>query len=320
MKTKYIIALLAGLAIVGCKHSDVSEKADYNITLDPANTYIAGEPVKFRIDGNVDNLIWYTGETGSRYEYKDRFVVSKEQVEAANLELEIKSQYGLAGALTIYVSNKFEGLSGNDATADKAKLKEMFEGGMAGWTEVPFNEINGKWSTNISDLNDYLDNFSLAFHWHPKRDGKNAQRTYSIKGNVSLNVVGSEPSKLAISNLGFTSVMMNDEISDPYKINAGNGSVIFNQPGNAEIIFKGVGPKALPYALDAWVITSPSPLNKVANDTPKVLKNLQNYMNSFEYVYAKPGTYNITFIGINSNYQDVSKKVQQMTVNIIEKQ
>ena len=46
---------------------DVVYEVDYNITLDPANTYYAGDPVKFNIDGDVDNLLFYSGETGSQY-------------------------------------------------------------------------------------------------------------------------------------------------------------------------------------------------------------------------------------------------------------
>ena len=60
---------------------DVVYEVDYNITLDPANTYYAGDPVKFNIDGDVDNLLFYSGETGSQYIYKDRYEVPLEEAE-----------------------------------------------------------------------------------------------------------------------------------------------------------------------------------------------------------------------------------------------
>lgn len=320
MKTKYIIlSILAVFALIGCKQGGVLEEADFNVVLDASNTYIAGKPVKFNIDGNVDNLVLYTGEAGSKYEYKDRYTVTKDQVKSVSLKLDIRSQYGPAGGLTVYISNKFDGLSGKDAAADKAKIAEMVKGGMAGWKEMKFNEINGKWSTNIQNVDDCLDNFAVALHWNPVDGGKSTQRTYSVNGYIEMEVEGSEPTKLAITNLGLVSVMMNDEISDPYKTNAGNGSIIFNQPNNAQIIFKGVPANKLKYSLDGWVISSPSPLNKVPNDKPKVIKNLQNYMKDFEYTYSKPGTYKVTFVGTNSNYQGASRKVQEMTINIVDK-
>ena len=46
--------------MASCQH-DVIYKADYNVTLDPANTFYAGDPVKFNFDGEVDNLLFYSG-------------------------------------------------------------------------------------------------------------------------------------------------------------------------------------------------------------------------------------------------------------------
>lgn len=69
---KYISLLFTGILLAACQH-DVIYEVDYNITLDNENTYYAGEPVKFNITGEVENLVFYSGETGSQYVYKDRF-------------------------------------------------------------------------------------------------------------------------------------------------------------------------------------------------------------------------------------------------------
>lgn len=308
------------MAISACNNKDLTEKVKFDIKLDKSNTYVAGKPVKFNISGNVDNLLFYSGDIGSQYKYKDRNVVPIDKVNSAKLELNILSQFGMPGALDVYISNKFDGLSGNDAAADKKKITEMEKGGMKDWNKLQFNEKTGKWSTHSIDLNDYIENFSLAIHWHPKRDGKNAQRTYSVKGNIVLDMEGAAPAKLKLSNLGLVAVMMNNEIEKPYKVNAGVGSVLFNQPEQADFIFKGVGPKQLPYALDGWVISTPSPLNRVPNDKGIVVKNMQNYLSSFEYIYKNPGTYKVTVIGTNCNYQASSREVKEFEVKIVPKQ
>lgn len=318
MKNK-LLYIFAALSFAACSHDDISQAVALDIRLDSSNTYKAGETVNFLVDGNADNLLFYSGETGSQYKYKDRYNVSAESVKSAKLELEIKSQYGNPEGLDIYVSNKFEGLLGNDGAADRATIKKLEAGKMAGWKKMGFDEQTNKWTLNSIDVNDCLDNFCMAIHWHPKRDGKNAQRTYLVNGGISLEIEGAAPAKLKISDMGLISVMMNEEIADPYKKNSGKGSIIFNAPQTAEIQFKGVAANDLPYALDGWVFCVPSKLDKVPNDKGLVVKNMQNYVKSFQYIYMQPGTYTATIVGTNRNYKGSSSEVREMKVIITDK-
>jgi hypothetical protein len=316
---KTLLLALAVLPFVACEQ-EVSTPVDYNITLDTANTYYAGEPVKFNIDGQVDNLLFYSGETGAQYQYKDRYTVPVDQVNSAVLTLKVQGRYGLAGGLDIYISDSFAGLKGNDAAADTAAISKMVKDNLAGWVKLDYQEgASTVWTTQTIDLTEYLSNFCIAFHWHPIMDGKSAQRTYWVNGSLTLDMQGTEPSSVALSSMNFISVMMNKEIANPYVINNGNGSIIFNKPTTASIIFQGVGAKVLPYALDGWVISTPSSLNKVSNDQGTVIKNLQNYMDNYEYTYRKAGTFKATFVGINSNYKGSSKDVKEVTINIVDR-
>src|SRR5574344_2082386 len=91
---KYLWLVLALLPLVSCEQK-ISETVDYNITLDKSNTYYAGEPVKFNIDGKVDNVLFYSGETGAQYAYKDRYSVPIDQVNSAIMALKLQGRYGL---------------------------------------------------------------------------------------------------------------------------------------------------------------------------------------------------------------------------------
>lgn len=313
-----IILTAALMAFCACQH-DIVRETDFNVTLDAENTYVVGEPVRFNFTGEVDNIIFYSGETGSQYKYKDRYTVPAEDVLAANLDMDFQARYGLAGALEIWVSSTFEGLNGEDGAADRATIKAMVDGGMQGWTKLDYQEgASTKWTEQMFDLSAYVENFCIAFHWCPPQFDQ-TQRTYWINGKLSLDLAGTDPTVMDISELAFTTVMMNEEIEDPYKKNAGNGSIILNNPNTGALIFQGVGGNALTYCLDGWAISKPAPLNRVANDKAVVIKNLQNYMHTYEYVWEKPGTYEVVFVGTNSDYLSATSEIKTITVNIIDK-
>ena len=121
-----------------------------------------------------------------------------------------------------------------------------------------------------------------------------------------------------LSELIFTTVMMNEEIDDPYLKNSGNGSIVLNST-SADIVFQGVGDKdSLNLAIDAWAISSPIDLNSVANDQGIVIKNQQNYLEKYSYTWTEPGTYTVTFVGTNSNYAATTSEVKNLRITILE--
>lgn len=327
---KKICYLAAALLIASCQHDVVSE-VDYNITLASDNTYYAGDPVRFNIDGDVDNLLFYSGETGAQYIYKDRFVVDAADIKSAKLTLEIMGAYGELGCLEVWVSNTFAGLTGTDGAADKQTIQDMVDGGMQEWTQIPYSDVKAneaKWTTIEFSLNDYLENMSIAFHWCP-RDPTKTQRRYYIKGFVDVEMEGAPTVSQTLRDFSMVKIMMNDEevtLHNPEN-KSGNGTMRVPQPNKdtglyteeQHIIMQSIGGGLLKYALDGWVISTPKPLNNVANDKGVVIKNLQNYLHSYEYTWDTPGTYTVTFVGRNENYASSSEMVKEMTITILEK-
>lgn len=319
IQMKKILFLLSGVLLMASCHHDVVYEADYNVTLDASNTYYAGEPVRFNFTGNVDNLLFYSGETGSQYVYRDRYQVPVEDVVSATLHLDLQARYGEAGALEIWVSKDFAGINGvDDPDADRAAVKAMVDAGMPGWVKLDYQEgASTKWTAQDFNMTDYLDNLCIAFHWCPKAFDK-TQRTYWINGEISLEMAGTVPSVISLPDLGMKSLMMNDQL-DAYHKNKGNGSIRFDNASAGQICLQGVGANVLNYALDGWIFTTPRPLNKVANDKGTVIKNLQNYLHDYEYVWEEPGTYKVTFVGRNENYAASSEEIHEFTIVILDK-
>lgn len=314
-KTLYFIPLLLFLA--GCQDETLTQEVSCQITLDPSNTYLAGDPVRFLIDGNADNILFYSGENGAQYRFRDRYTVPKEEVKSVTMSMDYQARYGVAGGLDVYVSSSFAGLKGDDGEADRATVAAMYEGGMQGWQKLVYQEgASTVWTHQDYDISDYTDNLTVAFHWHPINNGVSAQRTYWLNGTFQVEIDGVGVSSFPLTDLNPTVVAMNPEVS-PYNKNE-NASVRFDS-SSAQIVCEGVAKGALDYALDSWVFTTPSALNHVSNDKGIVVKNLQNSLDFYDYIYEGAGNFTASFVCINANTLGSSRQVVEMPVSIIDK-
>lgn len=321
-----IIALLAAACLaVACEEDILRDVEECYITLDEENTYTVGREVKFNIKGNPDYIYFFPGETGHKYEYRDRTTIAMEDLETCKLVVEYQARYGNPGGLDVYASKSFGGLKGDDADADLATMQaieaSMDEAGqIPGWEKLPYAEgASSKWTTQEYDLAEYADSFCLAFHWHPGAFDA-TQRTYWVNFSVKTKFRGYDEVTTKGTALGMTSVSMNvgddPKITDAYYKNNGNGTVRFNS--DYHINMQGVGANVLKYALNSWVLTKPQPLNHVSPDTGFSVKSVADDIYEYGYVYEKPGTYEATFMITNGNYQGTQRKLQKMTINIID--
>ena len=317
MKKLYFLTAVLTL-VWGCEHK-VIEDIDFYVSFNAENTYFAGEKVVFNFDGNAENIVFYSGEKGSEYQYHDRYSIPSENIESAQLSLDVVSQYGKAGAMEIWITDKFGGLWGDNQVGDREIIASLADDDMTKtWIKLDYTDPGAGGTVNIEhDIVSLKDNFCIAFHWNPIYDGKNSQRTYRVNGEINLGVKGMGQSKMTLSNLDFTSVMMNPE-RDAYITDKKNGSIILDDSVYS-LFFKGCGATEFNYALDGWAISRPRPLNKIENDKGMVLKNTQNYMDSFEYVWNEAGTYEVVFVASNSNYAGSYEIVKKLTVNIVDK-
>lgn len=322
---KIFIALslaAAGLLAASCEEDILRDTDEAYVTLSETNTYRVGEEVKFNLHGNPDYVYFFSGEVGSQYEYRDRTTISMEDLETCTLVVDYQARYGNPGALDVYASKTFEGLKGDDALADLSTMQALqnsmdADGNIPGWNKLEYAEgASSAWTRQEYDITEYADSFCLAFHWNTKAFDA-TQRTYWINVSVKTKFKGYDEVTTTGASLGLISVSMNtDYVSDPYYRDNGNGTVRFR--GDYDIIMQGVGADALPYALDSWVLTTPRPLNNIAPDSGFSVKAFSDDTVEYGYTYDKPGTYEATFMMTNANYQGSNRKVQHVTVNIVE--
>lgn len=340
MMKRFVTYMILPLLVLSSCSQKIVFDVDYNITLNPENTYIAGEPVKFDITGNVDNLLMYTGETGSEYRYKDRYEVALEDVRSAELTLSIKGNYGSSiGGMTVYLSDSFEGLDGANEEKDRNYINSLTDAmdedeNIPGWTKVSEyaekKSDDGKWVNVTVDISRYVGHFAIAFHWHPSiyttsGGASSARRTYRVNGEMNVDLGIGYPQSLTLKDFGYTNFMFGSWYESPYEHDKKDEKGTYNSQiryndNTGMITFIGENSSVHPdEPINAWVFSSPVVLNSVSNDKPIVVKDMQNYMSSYEYTWDEPGTYTVTFVGLNANYAGASKEVHEFKVTILAK-
>lgn len=315
---KYILILILAVAASACEQQ-ILQEADYKVYLDEENTYKVGEPVVFDIASPSDVMVFYSGETGSQYKYKDRFTVPFEDISSIKMPMSIQPRFGVAGGLDIYVTNNPEfALDGTDGAKDRETIKNLYDGGMQGWKKLEWKEgATSNWTDYEFDLSEYAESFAMAVHWHPTNsNGTTSQRTYWINGNLQVGMAGVEPLEKTLRDLEMVTVVMNEEVDDPYKKNGGNATMIFTDAA-VQYKFQGCNATEVSYDIDSWVFTRPIPLNAVNRDQGQVIKTFTSTLKEFSHVYTKPGTYTATFVGINETIQGRNEKIKQVRVTVI---
>lgn len=135
---RYCGLLLVGL--VSCME-DEAPSVELNVALDK-QVYQVGEPVTFKLNGNPDNIVFYSGEVGHNYAYKERYHADGDLLVKFNSWV----RYGdIYHNLKFLVSSDFSGIydKENVEAATWIDLSDKFRFSV-GDDQTPSGEVNLK--------------------------------------------------------------------------------------------------------------------------------------------------------------------------------
>lgn len=324
---KYIAIISVLIALCSCQH-DIERVVDFNITLATGNTYVVGEPVRFDISGDVDNLLFYSGEHGASYEYTDRTELPMSAVTDLTISADYMAKYAVPGHLEVWVTDNFDGLySTGNAEADSAAFAAIAaDPAAAGWMRLNYDEgASAQWTyetyslTDSTGFNVASDKMCLAFHWCAPEEVV-FQRQYGLNGILEYKAAGRTFTK-TYKDLGFKTISLNEDTF--YNATTYNGCKFQYNTRDAQIFFNGFDTKnkegyISPYKWDLWMVSTPFKTFPVDSDKGTVIKNVQNSLDSYEYTWNEPGTYTVVFVGTCANYLGSSEQVRTLIVNIVE--
>lgn len=307
MKRFFKLIIVGGMLFQSCEKKEVIQ-LDMDITLDKT-TFNVGEEVVFYITGNPDQLSFYSGEEGHRYEYRNRTVAESESI-----------------TLT-FATNRRYGSDAQQPNSLRLLASQSFSGN---YTETGI--VPGEWIDVTS-----------AFTLSPPQSGN---ETYQSSGTVDLTELADQgltidPNKLLYfafkytATTGFTqprwwinsfdiqTITPDGQVLPITNLQGGEWvSIGFNSSpvswilNNDGLRFQG-GNAALGSNL-VYAVSKGFNLNAVSPDISIPLKNMSTRIEEFSHTYTKPGRYRVVFIGANTTVYGHSQFLKEFNIEIVQ--
>lgn len=288
---RYCGLLLLGLA--SCME-DEAPGVGLNVALDK-QVYQVGEPVTFKLNGNPDNIVFYSGEVGHNYAYKERYRADGDLLINFNSWVRFGDIYH---NLKFLVSSDFNGIYDKESVeaATWVDLSDKFRFSV-GVDQTPSGEVN---------LKEYVgaeEDAKLFVAFRYEDEEKAVQNNWIIR-SIALDCVSNEGVR---SNLA-TMPTMGWKVVD-----FENPTVTWNTSSTSQIQINGGANQ--PKNVD-WIISQAFDVKKTAPDRGVALKNVSTTMDEYKYVYTKPGIYEVVFETTSDWYNGSDHAVTKLTVEV----
>lgn len=349
-KLLYLTLLLAAL---GACTSDFDlskmqsrlDKAE--VSLSESNTYYVGEPVKFNISGDPDNIIFFGGDAGHCYEFKDRTNAPPAEGSKIFLTMTIGMQYGAASETKD--DCKYRVMNGalpeftKDAAADRAmvtsqdwvtlfetyrgdsRLNEEITFDLTDYSSEPFTLAVSNTFRALRPDNGAPNNasFQQAKLWMQEPNG--IIRQIATNANIAPmrtlcmyeGHTGEEVYKSGTfirtgalnrcSHWGFKSEVFTAYGANDYAWN----TTAANFPAGTDLT-------SFDNFEDTWLFLTPIDVTQIAPDRGIAIKDMSSAMSSFSYTYNTPGTYKVTYVLNNTSTSGKVEKTKEFTITITE--
>ena len=333
-----IVTLFGLMMLSSCTKSSVESPDSFDVTTSKA-TYKVGDTIKFILSGSPDQVIFYSGEAGMRYENSERTLGAG----IAKLVFQTSLQKGVltnGDSLRLLVSSNLKGY-------DSISIVK------ASWTDI--TSRNSKWPTAVStafttsdsiSLTDFNnDSINIAFRYKGKKSDLVTQQKWLIQGFSLLNILpdGTKtglfaPPQIAggtavstFANTGWVEASLKNNTLPGFNAwNVGTANIsaakAVKNPNGISIV------TAYPITFDPglttgnddnddWPITTKVNLKQVKPDFGVPIKNaVALTLTKFNAVpttyYKAPGTYTATFVAINLDISKVQKVVKTVTFSV----
>jgi hypothetical protein len=351
MCSKKILILIACSAIwASCSKTLEPGNSDFEVVSQnsikqPTTTFKAGDTVNFVFSGNPDQITFFSGEAGRRYEYRTRTADSTSSIDTLRFWNTVTNAGN--GSMQLLASTSFPGYTQINSK-DSANVLASYP---AGWTDIT---NRGTWSTGSGAMksNIGLNDFAaagkpvfLAFRyvaaagtsqssWNINTLGLRhytADTSYCIDSSAFVIPTG-YPASAVSPGWGVVSIFnplikftLNNFNTGPsnngigYSPASATNTSVITIPGNTDV------PTTV--TTETWLISGPINLYRVLPDGGVAIKDMTTNAStstysalsswaSYAYVFKKPGNYNVTFFAGTATKDAQNSVVKTITITV----
>lgn len=295
---KIVLICFAGLLLwTGCKKLEVASP-DFNVSL-PANSFKVGDTVRFSFSGKADNIVFYSGEPGFCYRYKDR--TSGEGVPQLDFTSYLQNR-GELNTLKLLISTDFAGIY------DSAHVRQ------ATWSDLTDKAVLSTGADNTPsgpvDLGDYATHNKpvfLALRYQGYEHDSLKQPTWSIR-TFNINNILPDGKR--------SSITVNKEVGW-VAFDFSNPTVSWAVPVSGQVVINGSIANSTKETNDDWIVSRAFNLRSVIPDVGVSVMDLGSaVIQEYTYIYTKPGTYTVTFVAFNHSVDEHREVVREMEITV----
>ncbi|MBP1541350.1 MAG: DUF5017 domain-containing protein [Prevotella sp.] len=295
MKKQGIIKYVGLLLFTVLSCTEEAPDAQLSVSLDMAD-YQAGEPVTFHIQGEADNIVFYSGEQGHEYDKRDRFFSDND------LKIEIVTYTDFLTYvhpnMQCLVSTDFDGVYDLQHLQAATWVDITSALGLA--TTVKTNTTSEKISLKAYASDTPSATLYIAFRYYDM-NGKGERNRWVVR---SINVEKVTPDgqitqEADMKTMAWQSISVSGKpvwkVSSSQLLAAGDNTTSDK---------------------DEWVVSQGFKFREAEPSTGVVLKNMSTTLSEFRYTYTTPGVYKAVFVSTSQWYNSSSSSKSQIEVVI----
>lgn len=309
-----IIISIISLFLFSCK-SELTAPLVFNVKIDNATVVVndtlvvkKDTPLNFTFEGNPQFISYYSGETGKEFAYYNTSVIPVSEFDSCLLKFDVTPNVvdgNIENTLSLFISDKFPGISGISSTPDFAKDSANIRNSKEyNWTDLTtacqFPRTNNtKVSVKLDMMPFMSKNICFKFRYQTVRNDVDQPKWTVANLKIIRYQHGKVPFEIPASSLAFRQFDILNKTSAYAVFGAGVWSK--SNPAN---IFINSTLAGNPLNED-YLISTPIMINPLLTaSTGDLVKNLSVYVDRYSYTYRTKGIYAATFLASNVNYSD----------------